>query len=299
VALQELVDAAAAADAQARAIMQRAEPFARMAAGVWHHERNALYLLRMLSRMVQRLEDRIGDQPQDELIESVRRAVGIAAPPVHAAGSSFPTAIEAAIGIGESVRHAWVASGAPGVLQDYAPSALVYVDTGQGLLAELEQIDLPPDLWGRIQQEYYAASEMQPTPAAKRGRSRKNTSRDEVNQLVAAYLVRPDVKLRMQNGNPPNLKEIRTAILGMLREKDPSYTLDPRTLRKTPALQALLAKQAAVPVVPLRPEYTPATSRCEMCGGDAGGDRICNGCLLERLIQEQSADSRTQRVYRT
>lgn len=122
-----------------------------------------------------------------DALYNVQRAVALKLPPVFVGGKSYPTAHEAAVGFGTWMDGIW-----QGFCGDYAaemapdrmgaeiegPDANIAIEMNEKMWKMIERIrpTLPSDLWGQIQQEYFAASELLIEEEA-----RKESERDRQN----------------------------------------------------------------------------------------------------------------------
>ncbi len=110
-------------------------------------------------------------ESHSDALYNVQRAVALKLPPVFVGGKSYPTAHEAAVGFGMWMDEIW-----QGFCGDYAaevapdrmaaesegPDADIAIEMNEKMWKMIERIrpKLPPDLWGQIQQEYFAAGEL-------------------------------------------------------------------------------------------------------------------------------------------
>lgn len=105
-------------------------------------------------------------------LDLIRRAVALKVPPIFVADYSHPTAHEAAEALGSAVREAWERGGgyyavehAPDRMQaewdshDADAAIEVSIEIWKRL-RRLRKNNLPPDLWGQIQQEFEAAAQL-------------------------------------------------------------------------------------------------------------------------------------------
>ncbi|MEX2186170.1 MAG: hypothetical protein WD875_05215 [Pirellulales bacterium] len=110
-------------------------------------------------------------ESHSDALYHVQRAVALKLPPVFVGGKSYPTAHEAAVGFGTWMDDIWqnfcgdyAAEVAPDRMaaETEGPDADIAIEMNEKMWKKIERIrsTVPPDLWGQIQQEYYAASEL-------------------------------------------------------------------------------------------------------------------------------------------
>jgi hypothetical protein len=139
-------------------------------------ERAAHYIeiLRQAQQRLHELDARI------DVSVTIRRTVGLKAPPIFVGSASYPTGHEAAVALGEAALNAWDRSGAAGVIDTWTragdASSGSWGTTGgpwgnsnggahaldalKHLARRLSRLrrHAPPDLSGRIEQEFWEAA---------------------------------------------------------------------------------------------------------------------------------------------
>ena len=133
-----------------------------------------------------------------DLLELVQQAVGLKAPAIAVGHLSWPTAHEASFALGEAVIEAWANAGALWGIEQGGKDAM---DALRCLYRQLRRLGrrAPSDLWGRIQQEFWEASELaagegcETTPMG-RLREKVRITRDEANVRAREALNNPKIR---------------------------------------------------------------------------------------------------------
>ena len=135
---------------------------------------HCIEILRQAQQRLHELDSRV------DVSVTIRRTVALKAPPIFVGSASYPTGHEAAVALGEAALNAWDGSGAVRVMDTWTRAGDASSDSwgttggpwgnsnaGAHALDALKHLarrlsrlrrHAPPDLWGRIEQEFWAAA---------------------------------------------------------------------------------------------------------------------------------------------